>query len=295
VSGRTVLLGATTVLALALALLLPAMPQPQAYHDFVDKRAAYGIANVLDVASNLVFAVVGAACLALVLRSRTCFEQPVERWPYAAFAVGVLLTAAGSCHYHLAPDNASLFWDRLPMTISFMSLVAAQLVDRVHVRAGVLALVPMLLVGVGSVVYWIATERRGQGNVVPYGVLQAYAVLVLLQLAVWHPSRYTHGNAIHVVFAGYVLAKGLEHLDREIFALTGTVSGHTMKHVVAGLSGLPVVYMLWRREPVGRDRAMRRPSRAGLDQRPVPGGAARVYNVASARERGRASMESGER
>jgi hypothetical protein len=252
--ARTAFLIGMTVLAITLALVLPAMPQPRAYHDFADKRTAYGIENFFDVASNLAFMLVGLAGLLLVLRPRTCFERPAERWPYAMFAVGVLLTAAGSCYYHLKPDNETLFWDRLPMTISFMSLIAAQVVDRVDVRAGLLGLVPMLLLGIVSVVYWIVTERQGRGNVVPYAVLQAYSVIVLLQLAALHPSRYTHGGAIYAVFVGYLLAKGFEHFDREIFELTGIVSGHTLKHVAAGLAGLPVVYMLWRRErlaPVG--------------------------------------------
>jgi len=247
---RTVFLVGMTLLAIALALFLPAMPQPLAYHDFADKREAYGIENFLDVASNLAFTLAGLAGLVLVLRPRTCFEKPAERWPYLVFAVGVLLTGAGSCYYHLEPNNETLFWDRLPMTISFMSLVAAQIVDRVDVRAGLMALVPMLLVGIATVVYWIVTERLGRGNVVPYAVLQAYAVLVLLKLAAMHPSRYTHGNAIYAVFAGYLLAKGFEHFDRQIFELTGVVSGHTLKHVAAGLAGLPVVWMLWRRELV---------------------------------------------
>jgi hypothetical protein len=245
---RTVFLVGITLLAVALALFLPAMPQPLAYHDFADKREAYGIENFLDVASNLAFTVAGLAGLLLVLRPRTCFARPAERWPYLVFAVGVLLTGAGSCYYHLAPNNETLFWDRLPMTISFMALIAAQIVDRVDVRTGLLALVPMLLIGVGTAVYWIVTERLGRGNVVPYGVLQAYSVIVLLQLAAMHPSRYTHGNAIYAVFAGYLLAKGFEHFDREIFELTGVVSGHTLKHVAAGVAGLPVVYMLWRRQ-----------------------------------------------
>jgi hypothetical protein len=244
---RTVFLVGVTLLAVALALLLPATPQPLAYHDFADKREAYGIENFLDVTSNLAFTLAGLAGLVVVLRRRTCFEQPAERWPYAVFAVGVLLTGAGSCYYHLQPNNETLFWDRLPMTISFMSLIAAQIVDRVDVRAGLLALVPMLLVGVASAVYWIVTERLGRGNVVPYAVLQAYSVVVLLQLTLLHPSRYTHGNAIYAVFAGYVLAKVFEHFDREIFELTGVVSGHTLKHVAAGIAGLPVVWMLWRR------------------------------------------------
>jgi hypothetical protein len=52
------------------------------------------------------------------------------------------------------------------------------------------------------------------------------------------------------VFAGYLLAKVFEHYDRQIFELTGMVSGHTLKHVAAGLAGLPVAYMLWRRRLV---------------------------------------------
>jgi hypothetical protein len=269
VKKRTAFLAGTTLLAVALALLLPAMPQPLDYHDFADKRPAHGIANFLDVTSNLAFTLAGLAGLVVVLRPRTCFETPAERWPYMVFAIGVLLTGAGSCYYHLDPGNETLFWDRLPMTISFMSLIAAQLVDRVDVRAGLLALVPMLLVGVGSVVYWIVTERQGRGNVMPYAVLQAWSVLVLLQLAATHPSRYTHGNAIHAVFAGYVLAKGFEHFDREILALTGSVSGHTLKHVAAGLAGLPVVFMLWRRELVAPADAAPARAPADLDQRLV--------------------------
>jgi hypothetical protein len=200
-----------------------------------------------------------------VLYPRTCFASPAERLPYAVFCIGVLMTAAGSCYYHLKPNNETLFWDRLPMTIAFMSLISAQIVDRINVRAGLLALAPMLLIGIGSVVYWIATERQGQGNVVPYAVLQAYSVIVLLKLASMHPSRYTHGGAIYAVFAGYLLAKVFEHYDREIFEWTGAVSGHTLKHVMAGLAGIPVAYMLWRRQLVAAEpvpvRAAPRPVR----------------------------------
>ena len=179
------------------------MPQPLAYHDFADKREAYRIENFLDVGSNLAFALAGGVGLLLVLRPRTCFASPAERWPYLVFCIGVLLTAAGSCYHHLEPNNETLFWDRLPMTIAFMGLISAQIVDRINVRAGPLALVPMLLIGVGTVVCWIVTERQGRGNVIPYVVLQAYAAIVLLKLAAMHPSRYTHGNAIYAVFAGY--------------------------------------------------------------------------------------------
>ena len=248
---RHTLLLVLTVGAVVLALWLPAMPQPLAYHDFADRREAYGIENFLDVVSNLAFALAGLVVLAAALAPSARFARAAERLPYLVFAIGLLLTAAGSCYYHVEPNNESLFWDRLPMTIAFMALISSQLVDRVDVRVGLAALVPLLLLGMGSVVYWIGTERAGHGNVIPYAVLQGYAVLVLLKLAVFHPSRYSHGRAIHAVFALYVMAKGFEHFDREIFEWTGVVSGHSLKHVAAGLAGLPVAFMLWRRRPVG--------------------------------------------
>ena len=248
---RHTLLLALTLGAVFLALGLPAMPQPLAYHDFADRRAAYGIANFLDVVSNLAFALAGLVVLAAALAPGARFARAAERLPYLVFGIGLLLTAAGSCYYHVEPNNESLFWDRLPMTIAFMALISSQLVDRVDVRVGLAALVPLLLLGMGSVVYWITTERAGHGNVVPYAILQAFTVIVLLKLAVFHPSRYSHGRAIHAVFALYLLAKVFEHYDRAIFEWTGLVSGHSLKHVAAGLAGLPVAFMLWRRRPVG--------------------------------------------
>lgn len=236
-----------TLLALLAALLLPAMPQPASYHDFADHRAMVSIANFLDVASNLAFVLAGLAGLAVVLRPRTLFVHPVERLPYAIFFIGIVLTGIGSAYYHLVPDNERLYWDRLPMTIAFMSLLAAQVVDRIDTRLGIGLLVPMLLVGAASVVYWRATERAGAGNVIPYAVLQGYSTIVLLLLARLHPSRYTHGNDLYWVFAGYVLAKVFEALDRPIYELGHVISGHSLKHLAAAVAGLFVARMLFRR------------------------------------------------
>jgi hypothetical protein len=105
----------------------------------------------------------------------------------------------------------------------------------------------MLLVGAASVFYWRATERAGHGNVMPYGILQGYSVLILLLIAWMHPSRYTRGNDLYAVFAAYVLAKLLEALDPQILALGHVVSGHTLKHLAAAVGGLLVARMLGRR------------------------------------------------
>ena len=177
-----------TVLSIGAAVLLPARPQPVAYHNFADHRAMFGIANFLDVASNIGFLLTDIAGLAVVLRPCTPFEFSSERWPYALFFLGMLLTAVGSAYYHLAPDNERLFWDRLPMTIAFMALIAGQVVDRISVRAGLTLLLPMLLVGATSVVYWRATERAGVGNVVPYGATSGANTVPTDHLAVGSTS-----------------------------------------------------------------------------------------------------------
>jgi len=242
--SRTLAIAALTALALAAAFVAPAVPQPADYHAFADRRAWFGIANTLDVASNLAFLLAGVAGLWITWRPATRFQSELERWPYAVFFAGVLLTAVGSAWYHLAPGNERLFWDRLPMTIAFMALVAAQIGDRIDARAGRALLLPMLAVGAASVVYWRATERAGAGNVVPYGILQVYAVVILLLIALWLPSRYTRGGDVYAVFAAYVVAKIAETFDAQLYELGGVVSGHTLKHFAAAAGAFVVCRML---------------------------------------------------
>jgi len=244
---QTWILLAFTLLVVAAAVGLPAVPQPPDYHHFADTRHALGIDNFLDVVSNLAFLFAGIAGLVIVFGGYTHFEQRSERWPWVVFFVGIALTAAGSTYYHLSPDNETLFWDRLPMTIAFMGLVSAQIVDRVNVRAGLLLLAPMLLVGVASVVYWIATERQGAGNVLPYALLQGYAVFVLLLMAVLNPSRYTRASDLYFIFGWYVLAKLLESFDAQVLAYRHIVSGHTLKHIAAAAASFVACWMLMKR------------------------------------------------
>jgi len=244
---RTAFIIAFTLLTIAAAFLLPSTPQPPDYHHFADQRGALGIDNFLDVVSNVAFLLAGIAGLVVVLSGRARFEFPQERWPWVVFFLGILLTAAGSSYYHLEPNNETLFWDRLPMTIAFMGLVSSQIVDRISVRIGLILLGPMLLVGMASVVYWIATERAGAGNVLPYALLQGYAVFVLLLMAILNPSRYTRASDLYFVFGWYVLAKLLELFDALVLAHSHVVSGHTLKHVAAAAAGFVACYMLTHR------------------------------------------------
>ncbi|MBX3026861.1 META domain-containing protein [bacterium] len=261
-----------TALCLLAAFVLPAVPQPTGYHDFADHRAWFGVANFLDVASNVGFLLVALLGFGAVFAAPAAFAERRERVPYLVFFTGMLLTAIGSAYYHLAPDNERLFWDRLPMTIAFMSLLAAQVADRLSVRAGLLLLVPMLLLGAESVVYWRATERAGAGNVVPYAIAQGYTVVMLLMITWLHPSRYTRGNDLYWVFGAYVVAKVFETLDGQVLALGHVIGGHALKHLAAAAGGLVICRMLMLRTlqppravgsstPAGAVRRRRNPMR----------------------------------
>jgi hypothetical protein len=249
-TGLWVLVVITVILA-AVDFELPRIPQPQSYHQFADQRGFLGVSNFGDVASNLPFAIVGVWGLVFLLRLNSeeislRFVDRTERWPYVILFAGMVLTMFGSSYYHLHPDNARLVWDRLPMAIVFMSLVAALIMERISMRAGLWLLPVLLLVGVGSVLEWYWSEVHGAGDLRFYASVQAYSVLFLF-LVLLFPPRYTRGRDLVVVAGFYVLAKALETWDKPIFGLGHVVSGHTLKHLVAGLAGYWILRMLERR------------------------------------------------
>jgi hypothetical protein len=198
---------AFTLACAAAAFLLPAMPQPIEYHDFVDDRTLFGVPHFKNVVSNLAFALASVAGFTVIARTPSAFVRPVERLPYYLFFTVLVLTGIGSGYYHLEPNNETLFWDRLPMTIAFAGLVAGQIDERISPRLGVVLLPIMLALGAASVFYWRETERAGVGNVLPYALLQGYTMAGVLLLAFTHPSRYTRGADIYWVFAAYLAAK----------------------------------------------------------------------------------------
>lgn len=245
---------ALAALAAAWGLFSPPLLQSQAYHLFADTRGLLEVPNAGDTLSNLAFLVVGALGLAFLWRERAAdsgerFRSPREMRPYWVFFVGVALTSAGSAWYHLAPDDASLVWDRLPMTIAFMSLLAAVVGERISVRAGNALLVPLVVLGIASVVYWRWSELAGLENLRPYLAVQFGSIAVVLSIAALYRSRYTEGAAIFALAAAYGIAKLLESFDREVYAFSHWVSGHTLKHLAAAAGVYFLLLSLQRREP----------------------------------------------
>ena len=166
-----------------------------------------------------------------------------------SFFFGLLLTALGSAYYHLAPDNERLVWDRLPMTVVFMPLVAALIAERASVKLGLLLLPVLTAVGIGSVIQWHLSVEHGAGDLRFYMAVQVYAVLALFA-ALLLPTRYTRRSDLLIVAGFYVLAKICETADHQIFSVGHLVSGHTLKHISAGAAGFWILEMLQKRRPI---------------------------------------------
>lgn len=239
------LLGLIALAVGGVALLEP-IPQDPAYHRFADQRSFLGIPNALDVLSSLPFLLVGVYGLRQLLTGHAGIDTEL-RPAGLVFFVGVGLTAFGSGYYHLAPDNATLVWDRLPMTLAFMSLVSLVVGEYVSIRFGRSLLWPLLAIGVASVVWWAWTESVGAGDLRPYALVQFLPFLLLPLILLLYRPRWTKSVFLWLAGGCYLLAKLLEFLDGPVFALAG-LSGHTLKHLVAAVGAWCLLLMLQSRE-----------------------------------------------
>jgi hypothetical protein len=256
--NRTTRLLLVTGLALAIlvvALILPRIPQDPEYHNFADRRFFLGIPNFSDVVSNLPLFLVGALGLGFLWRQRRMdagerFIEKSELLPYAVFFAGILFTSLTSAFYHLAPDNGRLAWDRLPMTLVFVSFFAAVIAERINLKAGLALLLPLSILGPNSVIYWNLSEMRGVGDLRLYLLLQFGPMLIVPLIILLFPARYTRTPDLWGVLGFYAVAKVFEVLDGPIFSLGHLVSGHTLKHGAAALAVYWMLRMLHLRRPV---------------------------------------------
>lgn len=250
---RLALVATICLTAIAAVIMVPRVPLSPDYHVFADQRPLFGIPNAGDVLSNLPFFLVGLwALIWLSLRSgRSAFLDSRERVPYLVFFAGVMITGVGSFWYHLAPSDSRLPWDLLPMTCSFIALLVATYMERVNLTAGFLALVPMLLVGISTVIYWYFSTASGHGDYKYYLFLQFFSPVVLALLIGLFPPRYTGIRYLVIAFGFYVAAKLFETYDFVIYQHLGRlVSGHSLKHVTAGVACLWILEMLRRRHAI---------------------------------------------
>lgn len=222
---------ATLAIAFVAWALLPVMPQVQSYHQFADRRSWCGVPNAADVLSNLAFAFVGIFGVARLVSDRRVRFVPATEAGLWCIVIGIIATALGSIWYHYEPNDATLVWDRLPLTLVFAGVLGAAAAQRFGNDIGQSVLATLLPIGVGSVIYWILTGDLSLYLAVQFGGIAALALLL----------AFTRGRDDPIpwlwLLGCYVVAKVLEVEDRAIWDATGgVVAGHAVKHLIAAVA-----------------------------------------------------------
>lgn len=213
-------------------------------HPFVDARSLWGVPNFMDVWTNLALGVAGLLGGWMLLRDGPW--APGTRLALAVFFGGLLATGFGSAWYHWAPDAHGLVLDRMGMAVTFAGALALAVAERVGQKPAACVMRLTLVVALLS-----AAMPLTHGNVLPWAVVQFGGMALMVWLALYPPRAGALGVRLGVLIGLYALAKLLELGDEAVFHATGElVSGHSLKHLVAGLAAWPVL------------RAMRQNARA---------------------------------
>lgn len=232
------ILGLLTLASILGVFFIAPIPQDPHYHQFADQRHLGSINHFWNVMSNLPFLLVGIYGL---WRFKKINIEHIQS-AYFCFCVGVILVCFGSGYYHFNPNNHTLVWDRLPMTIAFMALFSLLLHERVASNPKTFTLIPLLFIGATSVFYWDWTESLGRGDLRFYALVQ-FLPIMLIPLILWlYPKRYFNSGYLLWAFVFYFLAKLLEHFDVIIYQTLGQMSGHSLKHVSAAIAVLLIIH-----------------------------------------------------
>jgi Ceramidase len=229
------IIGIATLVVVAM-FFFPRIHQPIAYHSFADCRELLGIPFFWDVITNLPFLIIGVLGLWRLSRYHSSHQLF-----YIVLFSGIFLTGIGSAYYHWQPNNNRLIWDRLPMTIVFMSFFSLLIAIHIQEKMGKRMLFPLLIVGVLSIVWWMYTDRvEHDDDLRPYVLVQFLPMLLLPLLVFLFPTRVYRPKVLLLIGGWYILAKILEANDAVIFDRIA-FSGHALKHLAAGVA---VWYML---------------------------------------------------
>jgi len=238
---RHVLLLAVVAGSFAVLMLHTPVAQDPAYHHFADQRDLFSISRFFDVVTNLPFLIVGTA--GLLLGFRRGMAEAHRSW--TVFFAGVALIGIGSVYYHADPTDRTLIGDRLPMTAGFMGVLVAVLAERICGRIETYALLPAVVAGLLSVLWWSLT-----GDLRPYIWVQLLPMIVIPIALLLYPGCRTDNQLIMLSLLCYVLAKVAEHYDHAFYAATRqAISGHSLKHLLAAAGCAILLVMIRRRVP----------------------------------------------
>ena len=186
------------------------VPQDPGYHAFADSQTFWRVPNALDVLSNIPLAIVGL--LGIITTGKRLRHNSFNAtvFQYLVFFSGVFLTGFGSLYYHLAPSNETLIWDRLPITILSIGFFCSVISEMVSPKASLILVGPLLLIGIGSVLYWNYTESLGCGDLRLYGIVQFLPLILMALILLMYklPENYLPYIIALIIFRAYEPKKG---------------------------------------------------------------------------------------
>jgi len=237
--SRTIFFLAFTICCVIAVSFVPAIPQDPAYHRFSDNRTFFNIPNFYNVISNIPFVIIGLVGLVHFFKTETLTFGTLA---HVTLFAGVVLIGVGSGYYHWRPSNFSLVWDRIPMSIVFMSFFSIVIETYVSRKWGRLMLIPSVALGIGSVLFWYAGEASGHGDLRLYVLVQFYPMLSVPLIIFLFPASRRMRLEMVTLIALYAAAKLFEYKDQEIFQAL-TISGHSLKHLFAAGAVLMMLKM----------------------------------------------------
>ena len=232
INNRIFLLLFSLVITLLVVILVPPFSQDPKYHNFVDQRNILGITHFWNVVTNIPFIIIGIIGFFKMLKPNLTGILPELFSAYGTFFMGLVLTGLGSGYYHLNPSNSTLVGDRMGITITFMSFFVLIFGESISTKTASRLLVPLIFLGLASVIYWNITENLGMGDLRFYALVQFLPMLLIPLMLLLCGSCLSGRRWIIIIILFYGLAKIVEINDHLIYDLIG-FSGHSLKHLVA--------------------------------------------------------------
>jgi Ceramidase len=223
------LLYSFSIIAVVAVFFVKPIAQTQDYHNFADHIKLFSIPNFWNLISNLPFVIIGSIGVYSVSKN---FTHYFLQQSYIWFFVGIILTGFGSGYYHYNPNDTSLIWDRLPMTISFMSFLSIIIGEFINDNFGKKSLYPFLFLGILSIIYWVVLEDLRM-----YVLVQFLPILLIPIVLFLSKNNLKLKKYFWLILTTYLVAKFLESYDFLIYSSTNKlISGHTLKHFVATIA-----------------------------------------------------------
>ena len=190
--------------------------------------------------TNIFFAFIGLFGLYFTINNKQAFAQ----WSWLIFFFGIFTLCLSSGYYHWRPNDDTLVWDRLSLVAIFTSMVIALLSEYINARIERFLLIPAILFGIFSIVYWhVFDDLRF------YYWVQLAPMITIPVLLILYPGKYSHKKYLIITLIFYLLAKIVEIYDKEIFLMNNEIlSGHSIKHIFAAIGAFYILQMLKKRE-----------------------------------------------